>query len=136
MFLEEKGNFYIRIEAFFESSHYLLKYYPDGKNETCHGHSWKIEIFLRSNDNISSNGISFDFLQVRKKLDELALNLDHIVINEHRDFQGINPTSENIARWFYFHLKKEAKNSNGRITKIVVHEGPHNLAFFEPENHQ
>ncbi|MBE7410726.1 MAG: 6-carboxytetrahydropterin synthase [Leptospiraceae bacterium] len=132
MFLEEKGNFYIRIESFFESSHYLYNYFPEGKDEACHGHSWKVEIYLKSNDNISSDGISFDFLKIRKMLNKLIDSIDHITINDHPDFSKINPTSENIARWFYYHLKKEVHDSNGKIMRIVIHEGQSNLAYFEP----
>jgi 6-pyruvoyltetrahydropterin/6-carboxytetrahydropterin synthase len=134
MFLNEQGNFYIRIESRFESSHYLYKYYADGSDEAIHGHSWKVEIYLASKENIKVDGISFDFLTVKKKLSSLIESIDHILINEHIDFKKINPTSENIARWFYFHLKEEVKNSNGIIKKIVIHEGPENLAFFEPLN--
>ncbi len=134
MFSGAKGKFYVRIEASFESSHYLYRYYPDGTDEKNHGHSWKVEIYLSGNENISEDGISFDFLRVRNKLDELQKSIDHILINDHPDFSGVNPTSENIARWFYLRLIEDVKNSDGKIQKIVVHEGPFNLAFFEPES--
>ncbi len=134
MFLEEKGNFYIRIEARFESSHYLYKYYADGSDEAIHGHSWKVEIYLASKENIRQDGISFDFLTVKKKFASLIETIDHILINDLKEFERINPTSENIARWFYFHIKEEVKNSNGIVKKIIIHEGPENLAYFEPAN--
>lgn len=134
MFEKERGKFFIRIEGRFESAHYLYNYFPDGSNEPIHGHSWKVEVFLQSNQNIQSNGISFDFLTVRNKLNELVASIDHILINQHSDFININPTSENIARWFYFGLKEEVQKQGGKILRIVIHEGPENLAFFEPEN--
>lgn len=132
MFTNEKGVFYIRIEGRFESSHYLYKYYPDGSNEAIHGHSWKVEIFLAGKENIRPDGISYDFLSAKKKLAELLSSIDHILINEHPDFEGVNPTSENICRWFYSGLKKEVKATGGKILKIIIYEGPENLAFFEP----
>ena len=132
MFEHENGRFYIRIEGRFESSHYLYKYFQDGRDEPCHGHSWKVEIFLSGKENIGPDGISYDFLSAKKKLTELIHSIDHILINDHKDFGGINPTSENIARWFFSGLKKEVSDSNGIINRIVIHEGPENLAYFEP----
>jgi 6-pyruvoyltetrahydropterin/6-carboxytetrahydropterin synthase len=133
MFREESGNFYVRIEGRFESAHYLYDYFPDGSDEPIHGHSWKVEVYLAGNGNIRPDGISYDFLTARTRLLELVHNIDHLLINEHADFKGINPTSENIARWFYSGLKEEVAKTNGKIKRIVIHEGPENLAFFEPE---
>jgi 6-pyruvoyltetrahydropterin/6-carboxytetrahydropterin synthase len=132
MFFNEKGKFYIRIEGRFESAHYLYNYFPDGSDEPIHGHSWKVEVYLSSNENIRNDGISFDFLSVRKKLDTLLASIDHILINTHPDFQNVNPTSENVARWFFSGLKEETLSQNGKIERIVIHEGPENLAYFEP----
>jgi 6-pyruvoyltetrahydropterin/6-carboxytetrahydropterin synthase len=133
MFTNYKGNFYIRIQERFESAHYLYQYYADGSDEAIHGHSWKVEIFLESKTNIDAKGISFDFLSAKNKLNELIQSIDHIVVNDLQDFQGVNPTSENIARWFFHHLKDEVERSGGLIKRIVIHEGPENLAFFEPK---
>ncbi len=36
------------------------------------------------------------------------------------------------ARWFYAGLKKEVSEANGKVDRIVIHEGPENLAYFEP----
>jgi 6-pyruvoyltetrahydropterin/6-carboxytetrahydropterin synthase len=134
MFVEEKGKFYIRIQGRFESAHYLYDYYPDGSDEEIHGHSWIVEVFLSSQENIDKKGISFDFLTVRQKLDSMVKSIDHILINHHSDFQGINPTSENIARWFFTGIKEEVQKQKGKVKKIVIHEGPDNFAFFEPDS--
>lgn len=88
---------------------------------------------MEGNSNIRPDGISYDFLTARTKLMELVHSIDHILINDHPDFKTINPTSENVARWFYSGLKDEVQASQGRIRRIVIHEGPENLAYFEPE---
>lgn len=134
MFLEEKGKFFIRIEGRFESAHFLYNYFPDGSDEPIHGHSWKVEVFLEGIENIRPDGISYDFLSARTRLLELVHSIDHILINDHPDFKGINPTSENVARWFYSGLKESVHNSSGKVRRIVIHEGPENYAFFEPIN--
>lgn len=134
MFLRESGKFYVRIEGRFESAHYLYRYYPDGSDEAIHGHSWRVEVFLSGEKNLRDDGISYDFLSARNRLLELVSSIDHILINDHPDFQGINPTSENVAKWFFHGLKETVTNSQGIVKKIVIHEGPENWAFFEPEN--
>lgn len=134
MFLQEKGKFYIKIQSRFESAHFLYNYYPDGSDEINHGHSWKVEVYISGKENLGDDGISFDFLTAREKLTSLVSQLDHIVINDHTDFKGINPTSENIAKWFYYNLHETVNENAGKIIRIVIHEGPENLAFFEPEN--
>ncbi|TGK15124.1 6-carboxytetrahydropterin synthase [Leptospira fluminis] len=132
MFFQETGKFYIRIEERFESSHFLYKYFPDGSDEPIHGHSFKVEVYLSGKRNIGEDGISFDFLTSKKRLRELVSELDHILINQHADFTRTNPTSENMARWFYHHIKDSVHASSGKVDRIVIHEGPENLAFFEP----
>ncbi|EPG72898.1 6-pyruvoyl tetrahydropterin synthase/QueD family protein [Leptospira fainei serovar Hurstbridge str. BUT 6] len=132
MFFREAGKFYIRIEERFESSHFLYKYFPDGSDEPIHGHSFKVEVYLSGKKNIGEDGISFDFLTSKKRLRALVAELDHILINEHSDFKKTNPTSENLARWFYSGLKESVHGAEGKVERIVIHEGPENLAFFEP----
>jgi 6-pyruvoyltetrahydropterin/6-carboxytetrahydropterin synthase len=134
MFLEEKGNFYIRIEGRFESSHYLYKYFADGSDEPHHGHSWKVEVYLTGKKGLREDGISYDFMDAKKKLRELVDTLEHTLINDLPDFKGVNPTSENIAKWFYHGLKSEVDKTGGIVKRIVIHEGPENLAYYEPSN--
>jgi 6-pyruvoyltetrahydropterin/6-carboxytetrahydropterin synthase len=133
MFNQLDGTFYVRIEGRFESAHYLYDYFPDGSDEPIHGHSWKVEVLLFSTQNIGKDGISYDFLSARNRLNDLVKSIDHILINDHPDFQKINPTSENVARWFYVGLKEEVEKTGGKIKQIVIHEGPENLAFYEPK---
>ncbi len=132
MFNQLDGTFYIRIEGRFESAHYLYDYFPDGSDEPIHGHSWKVEVLLSSTKNIGKDGISYDFLSARNRLNDLVKSIDHILINDHPDFQKINPTSENVARWFFEGLKEEVERTGGKVKQIVIHEGPENLAFYEP----
>lgn len=128
-----QGAFFIRIEGRFESAHYLYAYFPDGTNEPIHGHSWLVELFIASKDDgCSDNGISFDFLDLQKEFEECLKNIDHCLINELSEFKGVNPTAENIARWFYNKLHKVASGKKGQIKEIRVHEGPAAFASFIP----
>ena len=132
-FSQIPGHFLVRIEGSFESSHYLYAYMPDGSDEPVHGHSWLVQVSLaHKSGSAQKNGISFDFLAVRQRLDILLERIGHLCINDLEEFQGINPTAENIARWFYQGLKKTVQEEEGKILELRVYEGPGNLAIFSP----
>ena len=132
-FAAQKGDFQIRIDGRFESSHFLYRYFPDGSDEPMHGHSWQVEVFLaRKDGQTGSDGIALDFLSARKRLDEMIVRLEHVCINNLEEFQNINPTAENIARWFYRGLQERLMEEGGVVREIRVHEGPSNYAIFKP----
>lgn len=131
-FTQETGKFQVKIEGIFESSHYLYQYFPDGRDEPIHGHTWKVEVLLAAiGEGLRKDGISFDFLRARKRLDLLIERIEHVLINQLEEFKNVNPTAENIAKWFFRGLKNEVQ-SEGVIQEIRIHEGPYNVAFYRP----
>ena len=132
-FADEPGDFEVRIEGRFSSAHYLVKYFPDGSDEPLHGHSWLVEVTLgRAGGGIGADGIVYDFLAARRRLDELCDRIEHVIINNLPEFAGVNPTAENVARWFYRGLRPAVDESGGRVIEVRVHEGPGNIALFRP----
>ena len=132
-FAERQGDFSVRIAGRFEAAHYLYRYMPDGSDEPMHGHSWLVEVFLaRSGGGTGADGIAVDFLAPRLRLDEMLARLEHVVINELDEFKGINPTTENIARWFAAGLEGAADEAGGVVREVRVHEGPDNFVCYRP----
>lgn len=128
------GDFEIQIQGRFESSHSLYEYFPDGSDEPLHGHSWLVQVVLSSKDGkCGPDGIVYDFLEARAGLDALIQRIDHRVINDLPEFHKVNPTTENVARWFARGLQGAVASSGGKIRRIVVHEGPDNQATFYPD---
>ncbi len=119
----------IRIHGLFESAHYLYDYYPDGSDEELHGHTWEAEVFINSSQ--LKNGISVDFLDVRKVFDELMLELDHVCLNEVKPFDKENPTAENLAAFIYERIK-DAIPAPALAHEVRVWEGPKNHASYFP----
>ncbi len=114
-------SYIVRVEARFESAHNLREYY--GKPEPLHGHSWKVEAkFLCTKLNAEDFGV--DYVHVEKAIRELAAQLDHRYINEIPPFDKINPTSENIAKWFFEELDKPEVREKHKLDEVVVWEGP------------
>ena len=123
------ASYQIRVHGIFESAHFLYSYYPDGNDEELHGHTWEAEVFVKSMT--LNNGISVDFLELRRDFDSLMNDLDHILINEHPAFKGVNPTAENIA----LHIHEKLSNSipeDAFISEVRVWEGPKNYASYLP----
>lgn len=133
-FRDAAGRFEIDIQGRFEASHYLLAYFADGSDEPLHGHSWKVIVTLaRKDGSVDAKGLSVDYLAARHRLDLLLDRMEHVVINRLPEFESVNPTSENIARWFFQGLRPEVEKAGGVIRRIRIFEGPDNSAVFEPE---
>lgn len=123
--------FVIRVEARFEAAHNLREYY--GKPEPLHGHSWKVEVKIQS-DKLDQEDISVDYVKVKKNLEKLAGKLDYRYINEVPPFNKINPSSENIAKWFYDHLNKKKLLGKAKIQEVILWEGPFNYLAYSRDN--
>jgi 6-pyruvoyltetrahydropterin/6-carboxytetrahydropterin synthase len=65
-----------------------------------HGHTWKVEVVV-CGDVLDGVGLLTDFKVLKAKLKEVAMPLDHVVLNDLPAFKGINPSTENLARHIY-----------------------------------
>ncbi|HEX3569694.1 MAG TPA: 6-carboxytetrahydropterin synthase QueD [Acidobacteriaceae bacterium] len=90
--------FEITVEAGFSSGHYLRNYY--GKCENPHGHNYRVLVTL-AGDQLDEAGLLLDFKVVKTLLKPLVDYLDHRMINELPPFTELNPSAENLARYFY-----------------------------------
>jgi 6-pyruvoyltetrahydropterin/6-carboxytetrahydropterin synthase len=125
------GSFSIRIEARFESAHFLRTY--RGIAEPLHGHSYKVEATLSAaNAAIDEDAIAVDFVTSKNLLEDLARRLDYKCINDVPPFTEINPSAENIAAWFWRELSARVAKDNARVDAVTVWEGPVNAATYAP----
>jgi 6-pyruvoyltetrahydropterin/6-carboxytetrahydropterin synthase len=111
----------IRVQARFEAAHNLRAY--KGAPEPLHGHSWKVEAKFLSRK-LDHEDIGVDYVDVEKAIRSLGAQLDHRYINEVPPFDKLNPTSENIAKWFFEQLDKPEIRQNAKLNEVVVWEGP------------
>lgn len=93
--------FEIVVRQHFNAAH-ALRGYP-GKCAQIHGHNFWVEAIVRGLK-LDSVGILIDFKDVKAWLGEIIEELDHTLLNEHPAFAKENPSSENIARFFYERL--------------------------------
>ncbi|MBV9497655.1 MAG: 6-carboxytetrahydropterin synthase [Acidobacteria bacterium] len=124
------GRFTVRVEARFESAHFLREY--RGISEPLHGHSYKVEADLAgSGGGLDSDDIAVDFVSAKRKLEALAKKLDYGCINDVPPFDTINPTAENIAAWFSRELQATVADENAVVVGVTIWEGPVNSVRYE-----
>ena len=97
-----RGHLPLRVIARFEAAHHLTAY--QRRAEPSHGHSWRVEAVLAPAE-LDGEGMAFDFVEVQGALRELAARLDHRDINTVPPFDGVSPTTERIAAWFFDRLR-------------------------------
>ena len=117
----------IKIITTFSAAHNLRNY--PGNCRNIHGHNWKVEVFVLSND-LDGLGMSIDFRKLKQETEGLLLSLDHIHINEVPPFDTINPTAENMARWIYETLSKRLNNNNAKLSRVSVWENDNSSASY------
>ena len=125
------GKYTVRVEARFESAHFLREY--RGISEPLHGHSYKVEADLAARGGgLDSDAIAVDFVSAKRKLEALAKRLDYACINDVPPFTEVNPSAENIAEWFARELQSAVDDENAVVTAVTIWEGPVNSVTFAP----
>jgi len=109
----------LMIESQFAAAHQLRGY--KGKCERLHGHNWRVQVVVAA-EKPDEIGLVIDFHELKKITNEILSTLDHSVLNEIFPFTEINPSSENIAKWFYDTIKKKINYYNVDISSVTVWE--------------
>jgi 6-pyruvoyltetrahydropterin/6-carboxytetrahydropterin synthase len=98
-----------------EAAHWLPNVPEGHKCRRLHGHSFRIEIHVAGPLD-AHLGWVMDFADLKAAFQPIEDQLDHRCLN---DITGLeNPTSENLARWIWQHLKTELP----ALSKVVVRE--------------
>jgi 6-pyruvoyltetrahydropterin/6-carboxytetrahydropterin synthase len=100
---EGKMVYTISVQAHYDSAHYLMNYH--GKCERLHGHRYVVEAALQTSE-LNEAGIAFDFVDLKEHLRALADGLDHQNLNDLPQFDGVETSAENQARYFFEELRK------------------------------
>jgi 6-pyruvoyltetrahydropterin/6-carboxytetrahydropterin synthase len=90
--------FEVTVEAGFSSGHYLRNY--RGKCENPHGHNYKVFVTL-AGEELDEAGLLLDFKLLKQVMRPIVDYLDHQMINDLKPFDEINPSAENLAKYFF-----------------------------------
>jgi 6-pyruvoyltetrahydropterin/6-carboxytetrahydropterin synthase len=106
--------FEVTVDAGFSSGHYLRNY--RGKCENPHGHNYKVQVTLQGKE-LDEAGLLLDFKLLKQVLRPVVEYLDHQMINELEPFTTVNPSAENLAKYFFDETNKQlAGMTGGRVT--------------------
>lgn len=99
----------------FEAAHSLPNVPPDHKCARLHGHSFRVDVYVRGIVDERAGWV-MDFADIRRAFQPLHEQLDHHHLN---DVEGLkNPTSENLARWIWTRLRPSLPG----LSQVIVHE--------------
>ncbi|MGH9610261.1 MAG: 6-carboxytetrahydropterin synthase QueD [Bryobacteraceae bacterium] len=118
--------FEICVENTFAAGHALRNYH--GKCENVHGHNYRVQVCL-AGENVDENGLLFDFAELKKRLRATSEYLDHQFINDLKPFDRLNPSAENLAKFFFDEIQKELK---APVAYVRVWETDTAFAVYRP----
>ncbi|HNZ96735.1 MAG: 6-pyruvoyl tetrahydropterin synthase [Acidobacteria bacterium ADurb.Bin051] len=113
------SRFVLRVRSRFEAVHHLTSY--RGHAETPHGHSWRVEAELHA-AGLDAEGMAYDFVAVKRALDELVRPFDHGDLNRVPPFDRLSPTTEHLAAWLLGALRERLPGAP--VAAVTVWEGP------------
>lgn len=119
----------ISVEHSFAAGHALRGY--KGKCENVHGHNYKICVTV-AGEKLNATGLLIDFIDLRGALRELAERLDHRFMNDVPPFDQINPSAENLARYFSEGIDAQVRPHGVRVASVKVWETETTSATFIP----
>jgi 6-pyruvoyltetrahydropterin/6-carboxytetrahydropterin synthase len=80
-----------------------------------------VEVSVVSN-RLGKEGVVTDFGILKQKVEKVLKLLDHTYLNDLPYFSGIEPSSENIAKYIYDRLKNDLKGNPGSLKKVTAWE--------------
>jgi 6-pyruvoyltetrahydropterin/6-carboxytetrahydropterin synthase len=122
--------FEISVRSRFSAAHHLRNH--PGKCAAPHGHNWDVEVFLRGR-RLDSSGMLVDFGELKQMLAKVLDRVDHRDLNGVDLLDGLDPTSENIAKVLYKAISKEFRARTYRVAKVCVHETPETTACYSED---
>lgn len=110
--------FEVTVEETFAAGHFLRNY--KGKCENPHGHNYKVLVTLQGRE-LDQAGLLLDFKDLKQVMRGVVGKLDHQMINDVAPFTEVNPSAENLAKYFYQECNVGLqKVTNGRVSVKAV----------------
>ncbi len=125
--------FEVSVEQTFAAGHALRHY--RGKCENVHGHNYRVRVTVQGEE-LNSIGLLVDFVDLKKHLRGIIEGLDHQFMNDLDAFRELNPSAENIAKYFHDELIRAFSTDGGqnpvRISEVKIWETDTSTATYRP----
>ncbi len=109
----------LKIVTDFAAAHTLQNY--DGACNRMHGHNWKVEVIVKAT-RLDIAGMGVDFKIMKQETKKIADRLDHYYLNDIPPFDKINPTAENLAKYFHDELSVCLNNEVISVAAVTMWE--------------
>ncbi|MFQ5893966.1 MAG: 6-pyruvoyl tetrahydropterin synthase family protein [Nitrospinota bacterium] len=119
----------VRVRGGFPAAHQVR--YTDGDLEPLHGHNWQVEVVVACQA-LDAAGMGIDFVEAHRALEECLRELTYTNLNDNPALAGLNPTSENLARWIYDRLVPVIERDGVSIARVDVAEQDRYAASYIP----
>jgi len=123
--------FEISVEYAFAAGHALREY--KGKCENVHGHNYKVRVTL-AGDKLNSAGLLMDFVELRARIKALVEKLDHRFLNDIPPFDHLNPSAENLAKYFCEGIELQVRDQGLKVHGVTVWETDTTFATYRPKS--
>ena len=111
--------FELGIKVDFPAAHHLVGYPGDCARP--HGHNWTLEVRVRAKE-IDPLGMAVDFRVLKAATREITATWDHQDLNTLKDFEGLNPSAENLAKIAYRKLSQIFQVPGVSIYTVTIWE--------------
>ena len=110
----------VSVDETFAAGHALRAYH--GKCENVHGHNYRVRVTLQG-EQLDSAGLLVDFVELKRVLRAIIDRLDHTFLNDIPPFDELNPSAENMARYFYDEMVQGLGAGNAaRVAEVKIWE--------------
>jgi 6-pyruvoyltetrahydropterin/6-carboxytetrahydropterin synthase len=123
--------FQVSVEDTFSSGHALRGY--KGKCENVHGHNYRVQVTLEG-PQLDNIGLLVDFTELKKVMRGVIARLDHQFINDLEPFTTVNPSAENLAKYFFEEISGQLKTlpPGANLKDVVIWETDTAHARYRP----
>jgi 6-pyruvoyltetrahydropterin/6-carboxytetrahydropterin synthase len=83
-------------------------------------------------EQLDSTGMLMDFVEVRKAIKERVERLDHRFLNDLAPFDKLNPSAENLAKYFCDELEPQIRSQGLRVQAVTIWETDTTSATYRP----
>ena len=125
--------FEVSVEETFAAGHALRGYH--GKCENVHGHNYRVRALI-AGESLDAAGLLVDFVDLKQILRAIIERLDHQFLNDIPPFDKLNPSAENMARYFHDEMSRglsgTARANPVHVSEVKIWETDTATATYRP----